>query len=124
MRGGRRAVEKGKAREREVVRLLRVSFPRAARTGHAQGEGGAHRRPDVDGVPGVWLSVKGGRSPRVLDAVDEAHKAMPYPREVRFGFYDPMPVVAFRRDGQGTWTAAIPLNTFRELLAFWQEGHP
>jgi len=106
---GRRSVDKGKAREREVVRILRVSFPRAARTGHAQGEGKAHRRPDVDGVPGVWLSVKSGRAPRVLDAVDEA-------AEAAGGL---TPAVAFRRDGWPGWFVAVPLATFRDQHDYW-----
>jgi hypothetical protein len=104
---GRASVTKGKEREREVVKLARIFFPEAARTGHAQGEGGAHRRPDVDGIPGVWLSVKAGAAPRVLDAVAEASEAV--------GHGDEVPVVAFRRDGSGEWWAAVPLAHFLGL---------
>jgi hypothetical protein len=105
---GRKSVDKGKAREREVVKLARIYFPEAARTGHAQGEGGAHRRPDVDGLPGVWLSVKGGAAPRVLDAVDEACEAVGQAG-------DDIPAVAFRRDGCGEWFVAVPLAHFLGL---------
>lgn len=104
---GRKSVTKGKEREREVVKLARVYFPEAARTGHAQGEGGAHRRPDVDGIPGVWLSVKGGAAPRVLDAVEEASEAV--------GDGGDTPAVAFRRDGAGEWWVAVPLAHFLGL---------
>jgi len=106
---GRRSVDKGKAREREVVRILRVSFPHAARTGHAQGEGKAHRRPDLDGIPGVWLSIKSGRAPRVLDAVEEAAEAAGYLS----------PAVAFRRDGWPGRFVAVPLARWRDMLDTW-----
>lgn len=104
---GRASVTKGKEREREVVRLARIYFPRAARTGHAQGEGRAHRRPDVDGIPGVWLSVKGGAAPRVLDAVEEVAEAVEGS--------DATPAVAFRRDRAGEWFVAVPLAHFLGL---------
>lgn len=106
---GRRSVDKGKAREREVVAIMRECFDRAQRSGHAQGEGGERKRCDVEGVPSVWLSVKGGKAPRVLDAVQEAQRA----RDEGSG--QRVPVVAFRRDGDGEWFAAVPLIVFRDL---------
>lgn len=102
---GRRSVDKGKAREREVLQLVRERAPWASRTGHQQGEGGEHRKPDIDMGRGVWLSVKGGKAPRVLDAVVEAADAAD----------DRIPIVAFRRDGWGSWWAALPLE---DLLSF------
>lgn len=106
---GRKSVDKGKAREREVVQLLRVTFDLTCRTGHMQGEGGKHRKPDVIGVPGLYLSVKGGKAPRVLEAVEEARKEAKGRRVV--------PAVAFRRDGRGPWWVAVPLDTFRDVWA-------
>ena len=98
--GGRSSVTKGKEREREVVEEVRRRFPLARRTGHQQGEGGQHQRPDVEGIPGVWLSVKSGKAPRVLDALQEADDA---------AGIDLTPAVAFRRD-RGRWWVAVPLG--------------
>jgi hypothetical protein len=106
---GRSQVEKGKAREREVVAIMRECFDRAQRSGHAQGEGGRWKRPDVEGIPSVWLSVKGGARPPVLAAVKEAQRA----RDTGRG--GGVPVVAFRQDGDGEWFAALPLTVFRDL---------
>lgn len=111
MRGGRGAVNKGKAMEREAVAIVRRRFPMAQRTGHQQGEGGKHKRPDIDGVPGVWLSVKSGKAPRVLPALEEADAA---------AGIDLTPAVAFRRD-RGRWWVAVPLSYWldREADASW-----
>jgi hypothetical protein len=109
---GRSQVEKGKAREREVVAVMRYRFDRAQRSGHAQGEGGKHKRCDVEGVPHVWLSVKGGKAPRVLEAVEEARKATWHGRQFLDGT---VPAVAFRRDRDPRWFVAVPLEVFRDL---------
>lgn len=109
---GRKSVDKGKAREREVVGIMRERFERASRSGHAQGEGGKHARPDVEGIPSVWLSVKGGKAPRVLDAVEEARKATRSGERLVAGT---VPAVAFRRDRGGAWFVAVPLEVFRDL---------
>jgi hypothetical protein len=109
---GRSQVEKGKAREREVVAIMRERFDRAQRSGHAQGEGGKHKRCDVEGIPHVWLSVKGGKAPRVLEAVDEARKATGSEARLLAGT---VPAVAFRRDRGGPWFVAVPLTVFRDL---------
>lgn len=108
---GRSQVEKGKAREREVVTIMRERFD-ASRSGHAQGEGGKHKRCDVEGVPHVWMSVKGGKKPGVLAAVREAKAATRSEARLLAGT---VPVVAFRQDGDGEWFAALPLKVFRDL---------
>lgn len=110
-----RQAEKGKALEREVVALAREHFPDAYRTGHAQGEGGAHARPDIEGIPGAWLSVKGGHRVRVVTALEEARAAAHAELRAKRTGTARVPVVAFRQD-RDEWCAALPLGSLLVLM--------
>jgi hypothetical protein len=65
---GKASRDKGKRVEREAVKLLREVYPDARRSAN---QAGGAAQPDIDGTP-FWVEVKGGKSIRLWDALEQA----------------------------------------------------
>jgi hypothetical protein len=104
--GGRHSRNKGKAGEREVVRIFRESLGMDTRRGWQAASGTT--ACDCEGTP-WWVEVKRGRVVRLRAAYAQAKADT-----------DGRPPVVVWRDDRGPWMVLLALEDFTEEVKRWQ----
>lgn len=98
---GKKSLDKGKAGEREVARLIRGSFFRARRGQQFSGGGDS---PDiVHNIPGIHIEVKRTERFNLYAALQQATEDAKGSAEV--------PVVFHRKSGK-KWVAVVPAEHY------------